>query len=129
MSPIFAQACPHNVDILSSTIVEKQSSYSYMSVRRGAEGPLFRFKDGRLPTRECFVSRVRDALSSAGIDESLFAGHSFRIGACSYHGSPSRHPRRNIQLLGRWKSTAYLLYIKTPRDQLASVSQTLSKTV
>ena len=101
---------------------------SYLSVRGGAEGPLFRFKDGRLLTRERFVSRVRDALSAAGIDESLFAGHSFRIGAATT-AAQAGIPDATIQLLGRWKSTAYLLYIKTPRDQLASVSQTLSKTV
>ena len=101
---------------------------SYMSVRGGAEGPLFRFKDGRLLTRERFVPRVRDALSTAGIDESLFAGHSFRIGAATT-AAQAGTPDATIQLLGIWKSTAYLLYIKTPRDQLASVSQTLSKTV
>ena len=29
-----------------------------------------------------------------------------------------------IQTLGRWKSAAYLAYIKIPRQQLASVSKT-----
>ena len=30
-----------------------------------------------------------------------------------------------IKMLGRWKSNAYQLYIKTPRDQLASYSYRL----
>ena len=32
-----------------------------------------------------------------------------------------------IKMLGRWESSAYLLYIKTPRDHLASISALMSK--
>ena len=39
--------------------------------------------EGRPLTREVFVSKVREALSEAGLDPLKFAGHSFRIGAPS----------------------------------------------
>jgi len=32
-----------------------------------------------------------------------------------------------IKMLGRWQSSAYQLYIRTPREQLAGVSLTLVK--
>ena len=31
-----------------------------------------------------------------------------------------------IKMLGRWKSSAYQLYIKTPWEQLVAVSQSLA---
>ena len=56
---------------------------NYM-VQRGAEaGPFFLFANGRLLTRDRFVKAVRSALSRAGVNCALYAGHSFRIGAAT----------------------------------------------
>lgn len=52
----------------------------------------------------------------------MYAGHSFRMEAattaaeCGLEGSL-------IKVLGRWKSEAYHLYIKTSRDKLAQVAK------
>ena len=32
-----------------------------------------------------------------------------------------------LKMLGKWESSAYLLYVKTPRDQLASVSSLIAQ--
>ena len=97
---------------------------AYMVVRGPGEGPFFRFKDGRPLTRERFVQHVRRALGRAGIDCNSYAGHSFRIGAATTAARRGVSDA-TIKMLGRWKSTAYQLYIRTPRDQLARVSQVL----
>ncbi len=60
---------------------------AYMVSRGSSPGQFFRFVDGRGLTRDRFVKAVRSALSAAGVDASLYAGHSFRIGAASYYGS------------------------------------------
>ena len=94
---------------------------SFMVKRGNKEGLLFKFEDGRLLTRERFVSHVRTALVSAGVDPAPYSGHSFRIGAATAAGSCGLSPAM-IKMLGRWESSAYLLYIKTPRHLLAEVS-------
>ncbi len=84
-------------------------------------GPLFRFRDGRPLTRTRFVAKVKGALTTAGVDQAGYSGHSFRIGAAT----TAAHQGISDATLGRWKSNAYQLYIRTPREQLAAVSQQL----
>ena len=99
---------------------------AYMAVRGLGSGPLFRFADGRFLTRDRFVAKVREALTAGGIDCSLYAGHSFRIGAATTAARQGVSDA-TIKMLGRWQSSAYQLYIRTPRNQLAGVSQALFK--
>ena len=99
---------------------------AYLAIRGGSEGPLFRFENGRSLTRERFVAKVREALAAAGINHTKYAGHSFRIGAAST-AARCGIADSTIQLLGRWESSAYLLYIRTPRDTLAALSTALSR--
>ena len=89
-------------------------------------GPLFHFKDGHYLTRQCFVEHVRTALQQSGINPAHYSGHSFRIGAATTAAACGLEDSL-IQTLGRWESTAYLRYIRIPREQLASVSRCLSK--
>ena len=67
--------------------------------------------------------QVKSALTSVGVDASKYSGHSFRIGAATTAGLEDTL----IQTLGRWKSAAYLLYIRLPPSQLAEVSASLSR--
>ena len=93
---------------------------AYLAVKSGKPGFLFAFNDGRLLTKVRFVNKVRQALSLAGLDAKCYAGHSFRIGAATTSGM-CRLSDFTIKMLGRWESTAYLLYIRTPRVQLAKL--------
>ena len=53
-------------------------------VRCGATpGPFFVLSDGSFLTRERFVRAVREALLSAGLESTNYAGHSFQIGAAT----------------------------------------------
>ncbi len=82
---------------------------------------MFRFQDGRLLTRERFVTQVCDNLVLAGLNPAHYAGHSFhsRAGTTAAQGGL---PEATIKMLGRWESCAYLLYVMTPKEQLASFS-------
>ena len=99
----------------------------YMICRGARPGPFFTFSDGRYLTRERFVEAVRKALARAGHTSRHYAGHSFRIGAAT---TAAREGIQDslIKTLGRWESTAYTLYIKTPREVLCGVAQTLVRT-
>lgn len=97
---------------------------AYLLLRGRRNGPLFVFGDGRPLTRQRFVSAVRDALRQAGVDAGRYAGHSFRIGAATTAAARGLEDS-TIQTLGRWKSLAYLEYIRIPRQQLASYSARL----
>ena len=52
---------------------------------------IFIFTNGYFLTRDRFVRAVRSALNMIGVDSSHYVGHSFRIGAASYHGIPKSH--------------------------------------
>ena len=56
---------------------------SYMRQRGSEPGPLFKFANGKPLTRPRFVSRIREALTQAGINCAPYLGHSFRIGAAT----------------------------------------------
>ena len=88
-------------------------------------GPLFVFEDGRFLTRQHFVDAVREALGKAGVDQTKYCGHSFRIGAATTAAARGVEDAM-IKTLGRWESVAYLQYIKIPRQQLAGYSCILS---
>ena len=87
-------------------------------------GPLFQFKNGVPLTREAFVRAVRSALRQVGLDETKYAGHSFHIGAATTAAACGTQDSL-IKALGRWESSAYSIYIKLPRTQLAAVSSHL----
>ena len=98
---------------------------AYLAVRGSSPGPFFTFKEGTPLSRELFVARVRSALTVAGIQASQFAGHSFRIGAASTAAARGVEDSL-IKTLGRWRSSAYLLYVRIPRERLADLSRVLA---
>lgn len=97
----------------------------YLLARGSKEGPLFIWQDGRYLTRQSFVQAIREALSMAGMEAKNYAGHSFHIGAAT-SAAECGLPESTIKMLGRWQSSAYMLYIKTPQEALASVARVLA---
>ena len=98
---------------------------SYLVHHPSGEGPLFQFRDGSPLTRARFVLEFRKALSSAGVQADGYTGHSFRIGAATTAAAKGI-PDNMIKALGRWTSEAYQIYIRLPREQLASVTAMLA---
>ena len=97
---------------------------NYLLVRGKKPGPLFLFQDGKYLTRERLVIALRDVLDKAGLDASKYCSHSFRIGAATTAASKGIEDAI-IKTLGRWRSLAYLDYVKIPQHQLASYSRLL----
>ena len=100
------------------------SCLAYMACRGPTTGPFFRFQDGTPLTKGLFISKVRDLLSQASLDPSLYAGHSFRIGAATSAALAGLEDS-TIRALGRWSSSAFLVYIRTPKAHLAGLSCSL----
>ena len=90
----------------SSDLCPVMALLNYLVVRGPREGSLFMFSDGR---------RCR-ALGHP----SKYCGHSFRIGAATAAAERGMEDSV-IKTLGRWRSLAYLEYIRNPREQLAQM--------
>ena len=99
---------------------------AYLARRRFAPGPLFLFENGEALSRAALVDQVRRALTTAGIDATRFAGHSFRIGAVTTAAARGLY-ESIIQTLGRWKSAAFMRYIRLDEQQLARYSRELAE--
>ncbi len=97
----------------------------YLVERGWGPGPLFKFRDGRVLTRQRLVEAMKSALQKAGMDAMKYCGHSFRIGAATSAATAGMEDAV-IKTRGRWRSLAYLEYIKIPREQLANYSKKLA---
>lgn len=101
-----------------------QAVLAYLSRRGNAPGPLFRLQSGEPLSRPLLNKWLSTIMETAGIP-GKFSSHSFRIGAATV-AARNGIPDHLIQTLGRWSSNAYQMYIRTPADVLASLSQQLS---
>lgn len=88
----------------------------YIGVRTAAHGSLFVLQSGDTLTRSYLVTQLQAALRKAGLNNTLFNGHSFRIGIATMAAMQGLEDSL-IQTLGRWQSDAYNTYIKIPQMQ------------
>lgn len=99
----------------------------YITARGDQSGPFFLNSSKGTITKPWFVARIRETLASIGLPQHQYAGHSFRIGAATTAAMAGVEDSL-IQTLGRWHSAAYLQYIRTPKEQLATISSVMSHT-
>ena len=99
---------------------------SYISIRGTAPGPFFLFSNGQPLTKPLFTKHIRTVLQEIGLPDQDFAGHSFRIGAATAAAKVGIEDS-TIKTLGRWNSSAFLAYIRSPPEQLAQVARSLAK--
>jgi hypothetical protein len=109
----------------SAEICPVSALSSYLQERGPYPGPLFIHQDRTPLSRSQLVGMLKLCLQKAGYDDSLYNGHSFRIGAATTAAAKGLEDSL-IQTLGRWRSSAYLRYVKIPRDNLAAISKTLA---
>lgn len=98
---------------------------NYVAARGSRQDSFFITSRARPLTKQEFVSEFRKVLARLGIPDTNYAGHSFRIGAAT-SAALAGIEDSTIQLLGRWQSAAFLCYIKTPHEQLASIAASLA---
>ena len=79
---------------------------SYLRLRGRAPGPLFIFSDGSFLTRSRLSVFIQSVFPSSNLNT-----HSFRIGGASAAASAGI-PDSSIQVLGRWRSDAFLRYLR-----------------
>ena len=103
-----------------------QAITQYIGLRSPGPGPLFILNSGTPLTRGYLVTQLQAALRKAGMDDSSYNGHSFRIGAATTAAQQGLQDSL-IQTLGRWRSDAFKVYIKLPRAQLANISKALAQ--
>ena len=98
---------------------------AYLACRGSHEGPLFQFVNSQPLTKGRFTDHIRKVLKEIGLPCQDFAGHSFRIGAATAAARAGVEDS-TIRMLGRWNSSAFLGYIRTPKENLAQFSRTIA---
>ena len=97
---------------------------------RGGEGEFSRslvpLGGWQVPDTGRFVESMRTALTQAGYKAKDYAGHSFRIGAATTAAQRGIQDSL-IKTLGRWESSAYTRYIRTPPPVLQGVAKILCR--
>jgi hypothetical protein len=88
--------------------------------------PLFVTPDGQPLTKSYMVSVTRLLLGLSGFNPALYSGHSFRAGAATTAGD-KHFNEWELQMLGRWSSTAYSLYLRNPRLTSSFASRLATK--
>ena len=111
-------------DHFGHSLCPVSSMMRYLAILPSEPGPLFLFRDGSTLPRTKLIQWLRQALSSIGVDCSGYSGHSFRIGAATTAARMGVNDSL-IKTLGRWRSSAFMVYIRTPWQHLASVSSVL----
>ena len=103
----------------NTTLCPVAAVLASLAVRTSSQGPLFVFLDDSYLTRDKLVVHVRQGLRLMGVDPTCFSGHSFWFRAATTAAQVGVEDA-TIKMLGR-----YQCYIRTPRDQLASLSSRL----
>lgn len=96
----------------------------YIAVRGAQQGPFFVDTKSHPVCKSWFVAELRKVIAVLGLPQDQFAGHSFRIGAATSAALAGMEDS-SIQLLGRWQSAAFLRYIRTPPERMATLSVAL----
>ena len=110
---VFGLGVNIHVGKTGSIVCPVSAVLAYIAIRPSTPGPLFLLESGAPLSRQVLVNRVREAWSTAGFNVSLFNGHSFRIGAATTAAQAGLSDS-NIQLLGRWRSSAFIRYLPSP---------------
>jgi len=98
----------------------------YVQVRGDRPGPFFLDSDGKTIIKsQTFVMGVRDILRGLGLPQDQYSGHSFRIGAATTAATAGVEDS-TLQILGCWHSSAFLQYIRTPKEHLAALTAVLA---
>ena len=98
----------------------------FMAVRGAQPGAFFTDGQQGVITKAWFTQQFRAILDRAGLPQHCYAGHSFRIGAATTAALAGVEDS-TIQALGRWHSSAFLQYIRMPRERLAQLSRTMAQ--
>ena len=86
---------------------------AYLRLRGTSPGPLFCWPDASPVSRTFFTKALSDALRYCNLNVEGYKSHNFRIGAASWAAAKGMSDAQ-IRAFGRWKSNAFLRYIRNP---------------
>ena len=84
-----------------------------MLFEKDKDQPLFLYKNGVVLSRHILRENTELYLSLIGVDSKQYSGHSYRIGGATTMAAAGMSDWE-IKLSGRWSSSAYQRYIRTP---------------
>lgn len=90
----------------------------------GEPDPLFVFQNGTALSKNLLAKQLKLLLLLAGIDPAHYSGHSLRAGAAT-DAAASGLPDWQISMHGRWASTTYQRYIRTPIEFRTSLARSI----
>ena len=86
---------------------------TYLKLRGTSPGPLLCWPDLSPISRNVFTKALVDSLGFCDLDVSGYKSHSFCTVAASWAASKGMSDAQ-IKTFGRWKSNAFLRYIRAP---------------
>ncbi|KNZ80827.1 hypothetical protein J132_04256 [Termitomyces sp. J132] len=93
----------------------------FTEIPQDHNAPLFKQPDGKPLSYSYFVKGICEVLTLTGLNPDVFAGHSFCRGAAS-EAAAAGYSDYGIQLLGRWRSDAYRLYVENDTNRILQLS-------
>ena len=87
----------------------------FSTTEASPEAPAFTYAKNKFVTYKTFTSRLKELLGQAGLEPSLYSGHSFRRGGASYLFSIGGS-QLMVQVLGDWASMVYTRYLFMSAD-------------
>ena len=86
--------------------------------------PLFRFSSGHQLTYETYNAWIKYLIRGVGLDPTNYSTHSLRAGAAT-QAAQTGLDSHDIKRLGRWRSQAYLTYLRPPPESYATLAPRL----
>lgn len=96
-------------------LVHSSSSHSH----------LFTLASGQPLTYPVYNSAIKALIKDMGMDPLLYSSHSLRAGAAT-QAATTGMPAHDIQRLGRWRSSAYTLYMRPVPESFALLAPQLT---
>ena len=104
-----------------------QALLQYLKNRGSRPGPLFILTNRKALTGSMFRTALKKALKELNLNPSSFNTHSFRIGAAT-SAKQAGISDSYLKAMGRWRSDAYLKYIRVSPQDMAKLSKNLTST-
>ena len=83
----------------------------YIAVRGKKRGYVFQHPIGTPIARSHVIAVLNAALVFSDLSPSVYKGHSFRIGSCTWHMQQGFSDTQ-LRSMGRWRSSVFLSYIR-----------------
>ena len=113
--------CGRGVDVVvgrtDSDLCTVAAILAYITAHGNRQGLIFLTGAGTPLTKPYFIADLRRVHAATGLPQDDYVGHSFWIGATT-SAALAGVEDSTIQLLGRWQSSAFLRYVRTPRQDL-----------